>query len=400
MSYSDNNSYEKILNRVLGNDLLVNVDKRVGSIIYDAVAPICLELAEAYVKMDILENQTYLMTATGNNLDKRVYDYGISRASATRAMRIAEFKKYKRNSEGNLVLDNKGNKILIDMDIDIGVRFAVPNSTTTFQYIGKIDNYRIVECEQLGTEGNEHLGQILPLTQVTDMIEAKIISTYKPAEDEETDTQLRTRVVNALNYASFGGNIQDYIERTDAIDGVGETKVFPAWQYNGSVLLSIVDPQYDPITEEFKKNLKEQIDPDDVIDQYGTVLKDDTSGQGIGIAPIGHYVTITTPVKKTVNVNLQIRFREGYTIEILTERTKNAINEYFLKCRKTFGQDVNITLYVSDIIIAVKNLDGIIDCSNVSFVYNGSVYDESLTFIDEGRIGYQYLPYMGEVTIE
>lgn len=400
MSYSDDNSFEKILNRVLGNDLLINVDKRVGSIIYDAVAPICLELAEAYVKMDILENQTYLMTATGNNLDKRVYDYGISRSGATKAMRIAEFKKYKRDADGNLVLDNKGNKILIDMNIDVGIRFAVPNSSTTFEYIGKIDNYNIVECEQLGTSGNEHLGQILPLTQVTDMIEAKIISTYKPAEDEETDAQLRTRAVNALNYASFGGNIQDYIERTDAIDGVGETKVFPAWQYNGSVLLSIVDPQYDPITEEFKKNLKEQIDPDDVIDQYGTVLKDDTSGQGIGIAPIGHYVTITTPVKKTVNVNLHIRFREGYTIETLTERIKNAINEYFLKCRKTFGQDVNITLYVSDIIIAVKNLDGIIDCSNVSFVYNGSVYDERLTFIDEGHVGYQYLPYMGEVTIE
>ena len=98
MSYSDDNTFEKILNRCLANDRLVDVDKRVGSIIYDALAPVCLELAEAYVKMDILEEQTYLMTATGNNLDKRVYDYGISRKKATRPLRIAEFKQYKVDS--------------------------------------------------------------------------------------------------------------------------------------------------------------------------------------------------------------------------------------------------------------------------------------------------------------
>ena len=65
MSYSDDNSFEKIIDRCLGNKILENVDKRPGSIIYDALAPICLELAECYVKMDIMEEQTFLTTATG-----------------------------------------------------------------------------------------------------------------------------------------------------------------------------------------------------------------------------------------------------------------------------------------------------------------------------------------------
>ena len=385
MSYSDDNTFEKILNRCLANDRLVDVDKRVGSIIYDALAPVCLELAEAYVKMDILEEQTYLMTATGNNLDKRVYDYGISRRKATRALRIAEFKQYKVDSQGNYVLDENNQRILIDMEIETGIRFAIPeNAEITYEYIGKTDGYKILECEQTGTQGNEHLGTILPLIPITNLAQANIISTYKPAEDDETDTELRARAVASLNYGAFGGNIQDYIERVNAIDGVGQTKVFPAWQYNGSVLLSVVDPLYNPITTEFAKNLKEQIDPED------------STGQGIGIAPIGHYVTITTPTRQDVDVALTIEFLKTETIETIQEEVERKIEEYFLSIRQSYGQDVNLTIYRARIIEKVLELEFVLNVTDVKL--NGEMND--IVYVDEGLLGKQYLPYLRSVTIE
>lgn len=385
MSYSDDNSFEKIMDRCLGNKILENVDKRPGSIIYDALAPICLELAEAYVKMDIMEEQTFLTTATGINLDKRAFDYGLSRTPATNALRIAEFKKYKMDSDGNFVHDDKGNKILIDMDITEGARFTLPeDSSITFEYIGKTDGYNILKCEQTGTKGNEHVGTILPLIPIKNLIEAKITSTYKPAEDEETDEELRRRVVDSINYSSFGGNIEDYIEKVNAIDGVGNTKVFPAWQYNGSVLLSIVDPIFNPITDEFAKNLKEQIDPDE------------DTGQGVGIAPIGHYVTITTPAKKYVNVSMNVELTNTVTLETIKEDIEKKISEYFETVRKSFGQNVNLTIYRARIIEKVLELKEVLNVKDVAL--NGNFTD--VTFIDEGLIGYQYLPYMGEVTIE
>lgn len=385
MSYSDDNSFEKIMDRCLGNKILENVDKRPGSIIYDALAPICLELAEAYVKMDIMEEQTFLTTATGINLDKRAFDYGLSRTPATNALRIAEFKKYKMDSDGNFVHDDKGNKILIDMDITEGVRFTLPeDSSITFEYTGKIDGYNILKCEQTGTKGNEHVGTILPLVPIKNLIEAKITSTYKPAEDEETDEELRERVIDSINYSSFGGNIEDYIEKVNAIDGVGNTKVFPAWQYNGSVLLSIVDPQFNPITDEFARNLKEQIDPDE------------STGQGVGIAPIGHYVTITTPVKKYVNISMNVELTNTVTLETIKEDIEKKISEYFETVRKSFGQNVNLTIYRARIIEKVLELKEVLNIKDVAL--NGDFID--VTFIDEGLIGYQYLPYMGEVTIE
>lgn len=385
MSYSDDNSFEKIMDRCLGNKILENVDKRPGSIIYDALAPICLELAEAYVKMDIMEEQTFLTTATGINLDKRAFDYGLSRTPATNALRIAEFKKYKMDSDGNFVHDDKGNKILIDMDITEGVRFTLPeDSSITFEYTGKIDGYNILKCEQTGTKGNEHVGTILPLVPIKNLIEAKITSTYKPAEDEETDEELRERVIDSINYSSFGGNIEDYIEKVNAIDGVGNTKVFPAWQYNGSVLLSIVDPIFNPITDEFARNLKEQIDPDE------------STGQGVGIAPIGHYVTITTPVKKYVNISMNVELTNTVTLETIKEDIEKKISEYFETVRKSFGQNVNLTIYRARIIEKILELKEVLNVKDVAL--NGDFID--VTFIDEGLIGYQYLPYMGEVTIE
>ena len=385
MSYSDDNTFEKILDRCLANDRLVDVDKRVGSIIYDALAPVCLELAEAYVKMDILEEQTYLMTATGNNLDKRVYDYGISRRKATRALRIGEFKQYKVDSQGNYVLDENNQKILIDMEIETGIRFSIPeNAEITYEYIGKTDGYKILECEQLGTQGNEHLGTILPLTPILNLAQANIISTYKPAEDDETDTELRARAVASLNYGAFGGNIQDYIERVNAIDGVGQTKVFPAWQYNGSVLLSVVDPLYNPITNEFAQNLKEQIDPED------------STGQGIGMAPIGHYVTITTPTRQDVDVALSITFVNTETIETIQEEVERKIEEYFLSIRKSYAQDVNLTIYRARIIEKVLELEFVLNVTDVKL--NGEMND--IVYVDEGLLGKQYLPYLRSVTIE
>lgn len=385
MSYSENNTFEKILNRMLTNDVLVNVDKRVGSIIYDAIAPCAMELADAYAMIDILQEQTYLLTATGDNLDKRVYDYGISRNQATQAQRIGSFKKYLVDGNGDFVLDENDEKILVDMDIPVGSRFVVPdNEDIIFQYIGITDGYKILQCESAGSGGNEHIGTILPLTPITDMVESKITSTYKYGEDEESDEQLRARTQEHITNQAFGGNIADYIEKVNSIDGVGNTKVFPAWQQNGSVLLSVVDPTFSPITNEFAGYLKEQIDPEE------------SSGQGIGIAPIGHIVTITTPVEQTVDVELTLKIEENAVQGEITSEVKTVLQNYIQSIREQFAQNVSLAVYRSRIID--KLFDNISELLNVTDVLLNNA-DADIVYTDEGLIGRQYLPKLGEVTI-
>ena len=385
--YSDGNSFAEILDRSLSNELLINMDKREGSIVYDTLAPVCLELAEAYAKLDILESQLSLLTATGTNLDNRAYEQGMAREQETQAERIGTFKKYQIDEQtGEYVKDELGNKILIDMDIPEGSRFVSPeDDTIIYEYIGKNDeDENILQCETYGSVGNEYIGTILPLIAIPDLVEAKITGTYVPAQDTESDTELRTRVINKLNSLSFGGNIDAYIEKVSSVDGVGTCKVFPAWQYNGSVLLSVVDSNYEPITESFASRIKEEIDPEE------------SSGQGVGFAPIGHYVTITTPIKSNVKVQFHLDLEADVNAGNVQEECEQKIEEYFDSVRHDFGQDKTLGIYRARIIDTILEIPEVLNITDVLL----NDMDADIIYTDEGLLEHQYLPYVSEVIIE
>lgn len=391
MSYSSDNTYEKILERALSNKILADFDKREGSVIYDALAPLCMELADAYVKMDILEDQTYLLSATGTNLDKRAYDYGVKREEAIKARRVAEFKKYKTDARSAYALNVDGERILIDAVVPVGTRFITPGENSiTYVYIGLENNLKIVECEQPGKIGNTHLGTLLPLDPIADLVSASIVGTYVSGEDEETDDELRQRCIEIANDVSFGGNISDYINHVNQIDGVGNLKVFPAWSGNGSVLLSVVDPNSNPISQYEIDRIKNLIDPDE--DESGNV----TSGMGIGIAPIGHYVTVTTPIRDELTITLDIETKAGVAVSQVEEEIIEHIKKYFESVRKEFAQDSQLGIYRVRIIDAVLDVPEVL---NITTLLLNDV-DQDIIYVDSATIDGQKLPYVKEVVIE
>ena len=146
-SYSEGNSYEEILQRCLSSERLVNLDKRQGSVIYDTLAPLCMELAEAYIKMDIMADQSYLLTAIGSNLDRKVYDYGLVREQATYAERYGVFKGY--------LLDTDSNDYVYEYE-DVGSGNGDYNqSATQYQYVGKGNGKYIYSTAVYTYEGSD-----------------------------------------------------------------------------------------------------------------------------------------------------------------------------------------------------------------------------------------------------
>ena len=370
MSYSEDNTFEKIMDRALSNPILDLVDKRQGSIIYDALAPMALELSNLYIQLDVMDTQTYLISATGQNLDKKAYDYGVTRKDATKAKRIGEFKK-----------DVGGT--YVDMAIPVGTRFAVADETLslTYKYIGEVDGDEILECEQAGTQGNTYSGTILPLTPVSGMAISNIIGTLQPAQDTESDDDLRARVLELLNNVAFGGNISDYINKIKEIDGVGTAKIFPEWNGGGTVLASVVDTTYNPISAQFIALIKEQIDP--VADE----------GEGVGTAPIGHVVTITTPTEDVVDISMTVSLESGVTITNVREEIEANISAYFDSVRKNFGQNNTLAIYIARIITAVLDVPEVLNVTDVEL--NGSASDIIYTDTEAE----QYLPKMGDIII-
>jgi uncharacterized phage protein gp47/JayE len=75
MAYEDI-TYEVILQRMLDR-VPNNMDKREGSIIYDALAPAAVELQLMYIELDTILQETFADTAQRDYLVRRAIERGI-----------------------------------------------------------------------------------------------------------------------------------------------------------------------------------------------------------------------------------------------------------------------------------------------------------------------------------
>ncbi len=104
-------TFEVILQRML--DKVPNtVDKREGSVIYDALAPAALELALAYIEADVILNETFADTASRQYLTKRAAERGIIPEAAIKAILKGEF----------------------SMNVPIGSRYSLDDSRTDVNF--------------------------------------------------------------------------------------------------------------------------------------------------------------------------------------------------------------------------------------------------------------------------
>ena len=339
-NFSENNDFNSILERLLDN-IDSSLDKRQGSIIYDALAPAAAELAQCYIALDVYADQSYLMSATGENLDNRVADFGIIRKSATYARREVEIKDI-------------NNEL---MDVDIGTRFSVPNEYGgyNFNVIEKIStgNY-IAECETAGIIGNEYIGQLLPLQSINNLGVANLGIITKPGDNEETDEELLARTLKSINQEAFAGNKAAYQEYVENLDGVESCKVFPVWNGGGTVKLAVVGSGNTIPSSTFIDDIQTLIDP--IANQ----------GQGIGVAPIGHTVTVVAPTKLDIDIECDLTLKTGYTISQVQDAVEEQINNYITEIQNTWADNNTVTVYVSRVIAAILNVQQIQNVSNLT----------------------------------
>lgn len=344
-------------------------DKRQGSIIHDTLSPVAAELAQTAILNSIFREQSFLLTATGINLDNWAANFTMERRAATNAIRIAE------------MIDTGGNPI----DLPIGSRFSTPNVAggVNFALTAYLDEPGrcLLTAEVPGSSGNAYLGALLPLFVINNLGSATMIGTYIPAEDTETDDQLRERIIDRVNQKSYGGNVADYKEFTTAIDGVGDVKVFPIWDGGGTVKLSILDSKFNVATPDFIAVVQEIIDPIP------------HSGEGLGIAPIGHRVTVTTPEEYDINVSANVSLRSGFTIPQLQPLIEEAIGAYILDLRKEWDSADVLNIFVARINSAIISVNGVDNVTNIEI--NGFPGDLQI----EQTAELQQLPMLGEVLL-
>jgi uncharacterized phage protein gp47/JayE len=297
-------TFDYILQRMLAR-VPDTIDKRQGSIIYDACAPAAAELAQMYIELDINYNLSFADTASGEYLARRAAEFGVNRNTATATVRKGLFY-------------NASNAL---MDVPIGTRYAINDLSYIITERISTGTYRLT-CESTGTIGNEQFGALLPIDYVANLARAELVEVLVPGEDEETDEALRQRLYATVNEPAFGGNIADYKNKINAIPGVGATKVYPAWNGGGTVKCTIIASDWSVPSPALINEVQTIMDP--------TV----NSGEGIGVAPIGHVVTIAGVTSQTINIETTLTLASGVTPGQVQTEVEAAIESYLLDLRR------------------------------------------------------------------
>lgn len=347
----ENITYELIMNRMLDR-VSDQVDKREGSVIWDALAPAAVELQLMYIEFDIILKETFGDTASREYLIRRAKERGITPYPATYALLKGEF----------------------NIDVPIGSRFSL--NELNYSVVEQIGTGVFkMECEALGVQGNKYFGDLIPIEYIDGLQTAKLTELLIPGEDEEDTESLRTRYFESFDTKPFGGNQKDYIQKTNSIAGVGSTKVTPIWDGGGTVKLTILNSEFDKASSELVNTVQQEIDP----------TKD---GHGVGIAPIGHIVTVNTAEEIAVNITSNIIFDEGYSFTGQKQNIIDAISAYLLELRKEWANQTNLVVRIAQIETRILAIKGIIDISGTKI--NGAASNLTLT-------KYQ-IPVMGGVS--
>ena len=342
-------SQDEILARMLDN-VSDEMDKREGSIIYDALAPAAVELSAIRTDLDLAEEENDIDTASREGVIAKCAMRGITPTPATRAVLSVSFAP-------------------VGISIPAGSRFNSEKAT----YFLNTDGNLI--CEQAGEVGNEYTGIILPIDNIEGLETATITGILIYGKEEESTEDLIEEYHDSFKSKAFGGNIAQYKEETRSIAGVGGVQVVPAWNGAGTVKLVIVNTVYAPVSQLLVTTVQNHFDPS------GT-------GHGDGLAPIGHVVTVVSAAGLTINVSFTLTLDTGITYNDVKERVESAIGTYLTTVASGFVEGQTLIVRIAQIESAVLGVEGVIDIENVTL--NGAA--SNITLDD------YVVPVLGSVT--
>lgn len=369
-------TYEVIMNRLLKNveDNNSNLDTREGSVVYNALAPAAIEIAQMYIELDYILDQVFADTASREYLIKRCAERGIYPREATKAIRKGEF----------------------NINVPIGSRFSL--SELNYIVTDKISDctYKL-ECETVGEVGNYEYGNLILIDYIDGLTSANLTDVLIPGEDEEDTESLRKRYYNSIETQAFGGNVADYKEKVIAIDGVGGVKVHRAWNggirpaelippdtfaawltatvempdgirtwlnlifeaategvltTGGAVRLIIIDSAYNKPSDTLLDMVQTEIDP---VENHG---------EGLGIAPIGHVVTVRGVEEAVIDIKTHITYKTGWNWESVKPYVENCIDDYFKEISKGWADSESIIIRISQIETRLLGVMGILDIAD------------------------------------
>lgn len=359
-------TYEELLQSALSR-VSSALDKREGSMVMNGVAPSMAELAQLYIAASFVFKATYILTAPREYLIKRASERDMEPYPASAAVWRAEF----------------------NTEVAVGTRFS--REDLNFVVTGRMDSSydtetglsHTVVCETVGSLANDYAGQLIPIEYVPGLTRAELVELLIPGDEAEDTEAFRQRVFDSFQAQAFGGNQADYRDKVLAIDGVGDLKVHPVWNQglNPAAFIpnNAVTAWYESVVNTLDANVAAWLTAlytaakNKLLTVGGTVklvilaannaapsaLLLDTiqtkidptqnAGEGLGLAPIGHVVTVVGVTEMPVNITLHLTYAQNWSWEAAQSYVENAIDAYFAELAGTWASSDYLIVRISQI---------------------------------------------------
>lgn len=326
-------TYENLLNTMLRR-VPDDIDKREGSIVFDALGPAAYTQAEQYFLMNNYLDLVLPDKSVGEFQDRFLVAFNIFRKPATKAIRKVE-------TTGPIELES---------------RWELEDTTYKITEHVSETEYR-AECEQAGTIGNMYFGKMAPISYIvgTEVVLSDIL---QEGTKEESDEALRERFLIKVRKPSTSGNVYDYYNWAMACKGVGAAKIFPLAYGPGTVKVVVADEDKTAATPALLKTVKDYIEE---------------------MRPIGATATVASAEELPVNVMGRVKFKNGLNLGEVQTAFRTAFDTFL----RDNAFDISYVGYarVGNILLETAGVEDYAGLTINGFDHNIELTDEQIAVI-------------------
>lgn len=229
-----------------------SLDKREGSFYQLLTEPSVKESARLWASLNDVVEVSSALYAYGIYLDYKAEENGLTRKPANKA-------------EGQVAFTGTNGTV-----IPAATRVAVPGITGTDPVIRFVTTAEVtisggtatanIEADQAGESGNVDAGAINTLEDVI----AGVASVTNALEttggaDEESDDELRDRLLLEINSPQAAGSASDYVRWALTIPGVVEATCIPVWEGPNTVKVVVLGAGNTPASQSVMDDVQEYL---------------------------------------------------------------------------------------------------------------------------------------------
>ena len=290
--------YENISPELIGSRVKERlegvIDTREGSFADDVIGPTALELFKLYQALEAVVPIAFVDETSGEYLERRCRDYGITRKEGTRARCAVRF-------TGDVGVCIPAGKVFLTAD---GLEFTLEEDVV----LATGEATGVLVADEVGERYNVAENAVVRQLTSTGGLASFESGRGEGGSDPESDAALCGRLYDYLRKPATSGNLFHYQQWANEVDGVGKAKVFPLANGPGTVKVVLAGTDGKGAGESCVAACRAHIEK---------------------LRPIGAAVEVAAAAEKKIDVSCMVKLSGSALLSEVEGRFRERVEAYF-----------------------------------------------------------------------